>query len=321
MKLKYILTISLAVCSLFGSLQAQVSELKEARRLWDKKKYDDAIVIALHALDENPKNETANWLCATAYLKINFYSEAIRYYKKLVELHPSEVSYTNLGGAYAQLGFDEIAMEATEKALEYAPGYYSAISNRAGIHGYHYRIGEALADYYSILELDPSRTNDMFNLAIIYNMAENYADSRIWIDKALSSDPNNADMIMFSERLKKKVDPKYKISKKLTRESITRYTQKIKENRYDDYSVYQLARAYKSLGKKELAKAEFIKALAMYDAAVADMPDAWRKRYLRAGIYDALGETQKAIDDNEIILKVNPNEKTVIERLEKLRKK
>lgn len=325
MKIKYtyiLLCLLLISSSMSINAKSRQNYVDEANELREKGRYDDAIIVLLEALEEYPKSTELQWLCANSYGKVNFLSESIRRYEKIAEQTGEALSYSNLGGVLGQQGYDKRAMDVLEKAIEIDEEYWGAYTNRAMVNAYHFRTDEALADFEHMLEADRDNlASTYYNLAVVYAGIDKDEKCEYYLLEYLKLKDAKPENLLFLEQTRKEINPNYKPSKKLVREALGAYTEKINHNWYDFHSFCRRGECYKMLGDKDMANSDYRRSLELLNEVIADVPDAWRQVRLRGILYSRLGEKDKAIKDFEYVLSQNPNEASVIKRLAKARAK
>jgi len=94
---------------------------------WELEKYEPAIKYFREMIDKYPDDDRMkDFYNAYGYklVKINHFDEAIRVFKKQVELFPNEAnSYDSLGDGYKSTGKIDLAAEQYKKALKIDPNY------------------------------------------------------------------------------------------------------------------------------------------------------------------------------------------------------
>lgn len=324
MKLLHKLSIIVLILCFSLQVNGQSAEALAnlAEKCYQNKRYDDAITLALEALDKDKKNELATWVCAVSYYNVEFYSEAIRYKNKLIKLKPNISAYhSNLGGLYGILGYDSIAIAYCNKAIEINPDDLSGISNRAAVHCFQNRIDEALNDLNYVIEREPLRIQDIQNLSVLYYRLENYEESLKMATKLHSLGNPKGNIILFIEETKAKVDTNYHSPKDTIKLAINLLTESLKKNRWDSASTLSRGKGYDMLGNKELARKDYLQGIAFLNDILTDTPKAWTKRLSRADAYKRLGEKEKAIADYRIVLQDNPTQEKAKKELEELEQK
>lgn len=306
----------------FGSLHADTIKERAdgAQELYDNGRYDDAITVALGVIESAPDNYRANWVCAVSYLNLEFYSEAIRYYKRVLEISKDVSSYSNMGGAYAQLGGDEIPMAYFDTALSIKPDYTTAIANRAAVHANWGRIEKVIEVSGEVLAIDPQDLIVNANLATLYFVNKNYEEANNWLKIAIDVAPDPARYYQFQEELNEKLIKGYKFSKPRLLQALAYYDKKFQKNRYETFNVLRRGECHDKLGERALAIKDFQLAISLLDDVIADMPMAWTKIKHRGEAYEYLGRKNEALRDYRRVLELNPTEKEVIEAIAKLTK-
>lgn len=322
MKLKYLLTASLMACSFFGNIQAKSIQdyIEESKTFYENERYDDAITMALKVLDKDPNHVYANWYCSVSYFNIEFYSEALRYYKRVVELDENAAYYSNLGGMYSRLGYEKPAIEAFDKSIELNPNYVVPISNMAALHALFYRIDEANAYFDRAMIIDPTEIDIYFNRAVMFKMIGEYEEAERWLQGAFERAEDPRRFYMFSEELNKKLNPKYKYSKAKLNAALASYDESIKKNRYNTFKTFRRGECYERLGNKYRAKQDYLRALDLINEVLLDMPTSCTQVSLRADIYKALGMKEEAIRDYKRVLELNPIDRDSMDKIEELSK-
>lgn len=315
--LKYSFLLLLSICSFVPTYaQSKKTYLGNAKSAFDGKHYDEAIANYLRVLEIEPENTTAIWYTAQAYYNINCYAEALRYYKKSTKVSQYENAFINLGGFSAQMGYDEIARYALDKALEYNPQSATAYASKGGNDIQYGRFESARENLNKAIEADSTNAGAYMNMSIVC-ILEDDEDGRLkYLTKYMELMPNDAVAYSAMGQLKKREkDKNYKADLWKGIEACNMVLQK---NRFDKI-IARRAKLYNTLGKYELAKRDYLQALEIYNEAVTDLPDSWFMRFHRAEIYIGLKEYDKAQVDFEAVLEMNPAHPTVPKDLDKLK--
>jgi tetratricopeptide (TPR) repeat protein len=91
-----------------------------------------------------------------AYLEKKLYEEAIRQFKKAIDLDPKYAeAHNNLGYAYFQQKQWELALRSYREATKHKEGYIPALSNLANLYEKKSQSALALECYEKILALEP----------------------------------------------------------------------------------------------------------------------------------------------------------------------
>lgn len=316
----------------FTTVKAQYEDelIYEALGLLQAGKNDDAIVSALQALDINPNSANACGICGAAYKNIQFYSEAIRYYKKAAEISPSHRTHGNLGAVYAELDYDTLAKENLLKAIEYDSDYAYPLNNLGAMLLGFERYDEAEKYLLQAIEIDREMWNSYLNLGLIYKRQKKYALSIEYLKKCIALHPESANAVkllslVLNEEAGNDNIPLENQSSKMTKKakeelkkSIQVYDQLLRKNRYDAYSVLSRASSYDLLGDKKTAHKGYLQALEMFTEIVNDCPNSRSMRTKRAKTYLNLNMYDEALADYQHILKLFPNDGVTLKEVEEI---
>ena len=102
--------------------------------------------------------------------------------------------YLNLGFLYEQVGGYEEAMRFFRKALELAPKHEKALYSLANCYQASGDVKTALVLYERLVRLYPRSSQGYLNMGIIYNALGEVDKARYLYQKAIGIDPNNADV-------------------------------------------------------------------------------------------------------------------------------
>ena len=126
--------------------------------------YQTKIFHLLNQLHSNPHNGKISNAIGFYYYKMNNYSEAIKYYKKAIELTPDyPLSYNNLGVIYLQTEKYKQAEECFRKAIALDPVYIKAVCNLGATNFKMNNYSEAKKWYKTALKIDPEYVNKRKN--------------------------------------------------------------------------------------------------------------------------------------------------------------
>lgn len=318
----YIITTIALIFSFNLNAQSAQALSALAYKSYKNNRYDDAITLALDALKKDRQNLRALWVCSVAYTAVEEYDQALLYKHKVVELRPQSAAYlTNLGGTYAALGLDSLAMIYLNRALESNSNYIHALVNKAGSEIYHFRMKEAFANLDRVIQLDPNLSEAYRTQAIAYEYLEDYEKALEYGIKYQKTKPNNPDVHMFNEGFKRKLNPNYKTPRSRLKKAEKALTASINQNRWSSDNLYARGKVYEQLGYEDLAKADYQKALEILNDILKKAPYAWPFRQLRGNVFLALGAEGEAYADYTIALRLNPNSKHLARKIDNLLKK
>jgi tetratricopeptide (TPR) repeat protein len=126
--------------------------------------YQTKISYLINQLYSNPHNGKIANTIGFYYYKMENYSEAVKYYKKAIELTPDyPFSYNNLGVIYLQTKQYEQAEEYFQKAIALDPFYIKAVCNLGVTYFKMNNYSEAKRWYKNALKIDPEYVNKRKN--------------------------------------------------------------------------------------------------------------------------------------------------------------
>lgn len=127
------------------------------------------------------------------------YRDSLADMKAATECEPkSPEAWTGLGNSYFGLLDGPNAIDAYNHALQLAPNYKEALSQRAKNFENAQKIDDALADYTAVLKLDPNDADTYNNRGTLFMMAGRLDESVSDFTKAAELDPT--DFLVFANR-------------------------------------------------------------------------------------------------------------------------
>lgn len=157
------------------------------------KKFDEAILDLKQLIEKESFNAEILELIASAYAYKGQFSKSESYFRKAVELDPSNVlNQFNLGTAYHSLGKLDEAKEQFEKCLTIAPDFIDAYFGLALILEESKKYEQAIQVYDEIIRLDPTQEEAWYNQGVLFTYINNREKSIQCYKKAVELDPNNS---------------------------------------------------------------------------------------------------------------------------------
>lgn len=175
--------------------------------------------------------------------------------------------YYNRAIDYTRKGKYEDALYYSNKAIKQNPNVVDSYFLRADCHIELDRWEDALTDYQTILKIEPKNTVALYSLGIGYGRIERYEDAIFQFNKALNSPgvkeygQKVGDFYLQSDLSKvNQKNTMYRVEIQFTRgqtyvlngeydKAIADFKQLIAEEHFEDFSHYNLGKAY--LGKKD----------------------------------------------------------------------
>ena len=184
------------------TLDSQVYEVQEqlVRIELGTNKIDDAIKDGENSLSLFPNQAWMNFLVGVAWLQKKDANKAISYVKNATTLESQDKellsqSFSTLGDCYHELKDDKSADAAYEKALTYNPDNAFTLNNYAyylSLRGEQLEKAAAMSKHSN--ELQPNTASFEDTYAWILFKQKDYANAKVWIQKALTDDKTNSSV-------------------------------------------------------------------------------------------------------------------------------
>ncbi len=183
-------------------------ELSEGNRLFEEKKFEEAVAIYEKLLAENPEIYVLNKNIGNAYFELEKYDLAEQYYRKILEKEPGNPECLLLiGNCYANRGqieeanrwYEQIAFDKlTDPTVLFNLGsqFYSQS-----------KFEEALRYYRRAIEIQPDFLDAIYQLGLTYIALGRFPEARETFENYLHYDHQSARAAQvkeFIEYLKKK---------------------------------------------------------------------------------------------------------------------
>jgi tetratricopeptide (TPR) repeat protein len=131
----------------------------EAIRLYEKRKYSEALEMNVAASKKAPKNAEILNNLGNCQFKLGRIEDALDSWKKALRIAPrSGKICNNLGIAYYQLDNNKDAIEYYKKAIMFEPDFADPYYNIASVYGFTGNFEDALTNYKKFLEFNPDDT-------------------------------------------------------------------------------------------------------------------------------------------------------------------
>lgn len=182
--------------------------LNEGNRLFDEKKFEEAIAVYEKLLAQNPDIYIINKNIGNAYFELQKYEQAEQYYQKILKKEPDNAEIILLiGNCYANRGQNEKAMEWYNR-IEFEKITDRMVLFNLGSQFYSQsKFEEALKYYRRAVEIENNFLDAIYQLGLTYIALGRYADALDAFENYLKhdSDSERANQVKgFIEFLKKK---------------------------------------------------------------------------------------------------------------------
>jgi len=224
---------------------------------WRGKDYwDRAEAYYLKTLEFLPSNTQLHHKLATLYQRQGRYEEAIKEFKKAIELNPDYyISYNNLAGCYLAIHKPEDAVKLYQEAILRSddPGQYHFYFHLGVAHLASNRIADAKAAFLIESALNPYFADPHLNLGNIYLLENNLARGIEEYREALAIDPDLPEAHYNLGQLYLSLN-----QNQLARKHLQRYVELKPES---GAGHYYLGLCYARIGERKKAWEEYEKSL------------------------------------------------------------
>jgi superkiller protein 3 len=171
--------------------QKDDKHLIRARKLFDKKKYDEAVEAYKKSFQLNP-NWKAAYGIGSDYLRLENPAEAIVYFRKALQLKKDEpMIWYSIGYSFGKMNENDEAVPALQKAVELKPDYTDAWYNLGSVLFKSGRYKEAVEAYETTTKLNPNDAEAYAFLGLAYSNLNNFNKAIESLQKAVKIAPNN----------------------------------------------------------------------------------------------------------------------------------
>jgi tetratricopeptide (TPR) repeat protein len=153
----------------------------------DEEKY---FRIRRQMAEKFPKEKEILYILGTNYWNKGAFDQAIKEYKKVLELDPNHgLTHNQLGYIYLDRGDFSKAVEHIKKYVSINPGEANPLDSLAEAHFRMGRLDEAMARYKDALEIKSDFDSALFGVGYIYALKEDYPEVMRWFDKLIAVAP------------------------------------------------------------------------------------------------------------------------------------
>ncbi|GAB4282063.1 MAG: hypothetical protein Kow0029_27420 [Candidatus Rifleibacteriota bacterium] len=131
----------------------------EAIKLYEKRKYAQALELNQEALKKAPKNAEILNNIGNCQFKMGRIEDALSSWKEALRISPQSGKIcNNLGIAYYQMDKNKEAVEFYKKAILFEPQFPDPYYNLASVYGFTGKFEDAILNYKKFLEFSPDPT-------------------------------------------------------------------------------------------------------------------------------------------------------------------
>lgn len=163
--------------------------LREGNRLYDEKKFNQAVEAYTKAIELNPEYATSYNNRGFTYKNLKEFDKALADLNRAIDLNPDYVNaYYNLGNTYKALGDYDKALADYSRAIELNPDYVNAYNNRGFTYNNLKEYDKALADLNRAIELNPDFVEAYNNRGFAYHNLKEFDKALADFDRAIELD-------------------------------------------------------------------------------------------------------------------------------------
>lgn len=172
--------------SAFGQMTA-TEWFNKGMRQFDSKQYSEAVQSFDKASSLDQKYDKAFYRAGWCYNDLEQFEKAADRLQKAVAINKTYAeAWQELGYAYKKLGKNPEALTSLNKAIEARPGYALAYKQKGDVLQNMKSNADAIEAYKKCLEYDAKNESATYNIGYLYNAAEDYYNSLLWLKKALA---------------------------------------------------------------------------------------------------------------------------------------
>jgi len=184
-------------------------DLETGNKLYDEKKYEQAIEVYKNLLQKYPDAYIVNLNIGNCYFQMEKYDEAEKYYKKIIEINPENPdALIAIGNCYLNRGQKEEAIKWYNKISFEKIKNPTVLYNLGNNFYENSQFNEALKYYKKAIELDENFLEARYQLGLTYIALGKYKEALIEFENYLNydSESSKAEQVKnFIEYLKKEL--------------------------------------------------------------------------------------------------------------------
>lgn len=256
-------------------------------------KYDEAIISCERAIELKPSYHHAFNSLGYTYLRDRNFDKAVEYLEKAIEILPGYLeAIMNLGQAREYLEQFEEAIRCYRRALKINPKEAKAHNNIGSIYLKQKLSGLARPEFQKAIELKPDLENATYALCQIYRKEAKMADAITAVEKLIDIDPENAAPHGLASNLRLDMG-EHEIA-------IDHLLSAIELSEADHDSLHI------QIGQSYIKLADYDKAIKHFEEALKISPDSYFAYANYAGLWYAVGDTEKGREYYKKSAELNP---------------
>lgn len=245
--MKIYLLILIVLTNLIPAISQSSANFKNAEKLYQEHKYEEAIGLYEKSLNESPENSYIYGQIAFAHLFLSQYEESQTNFTEAIQIDSTISDYYNGRGlTKAYIGDVYGAIEDFTKSIKLDPKFPHAYLNRGSAYTSIEKIDSAIADLNIALELDKENPDINFQLARLLYKNKELTESINQYNKAEKKGLKSEELYL------SRASVYYKL--KDLESAIKDYTTIIKKNPKHTDALNNRAVLYDEMGKNKLAE-------------------------------------------------------------------
>ena len=167
-------------------MENREKKFTEAKKLHQSGKVNEAQIIYLELLKDDPSDHLINFLTGTSYLQLKNYEKAITYLDKSININQEfPHSYNSKGVVFSEMKKYEEAIKNYDKAILLKPDFLEAHLNRGISLKNIQKFNDALKSFERCIEIDSLNPKIFNNLGNLFIKNLKYTDAKDAYDKAI----------------------------------------------------------------------------------------------------------------------------------------
>lgn len=168
--------------------------LQNATELERSNKLLEALKLYKKIIELDPKNAHNYNAVAVIFYKLHLYKEAMLTFIETIKLNPNHAeAHSNLGALYAKMKNYKKAIQLYKRSIHLKPKYSGAYTNLGNALNKTDAHEEAVHFHHIAIALDPNSANNYANCASAYKNLGRFDKAESLYKKALSLDPKHAN--------------------------------------------------------------------------------------------------------------------------------
>jgi tetratricopeptide (TPR) repeat protein len=240
--------------NIFNEIEGVYKNFKKGNELVRQGQLKEAIKSYQKAIDINPKKDVTYYNMGYAFAELKLYEKAIKNYQKAIKVNAeNDKAYYNMGNAFVKLKKYEEAIKSYQKAVELNPEKDDAYFNMGSAFIKLEKYKKAIENYQKAVDINSEKDKAYFNMGNAFADLKLYEEAIKSYQKAVDINPEDNEvyynMGIAFENLKQYKD------------AIRCFKRSLELNPNDDETLFNIGITYGKLGEHKEALTCFKKAI------------------------------------------------------------